>query len=103
MVEEAVDRVEIRPSTVQSAIEILARPSVYTRTITLERYWSGGSGMRVITAAAADGWLRLDITEEDGQFRHVISNEDTVYVGTAAAESTFRALMRSRRMRSRGS
>lgn len=89
VVEEAVDRVEIRPSTVQSAIEILARPSVYTRTITLERYWSGGSGMRVITAAAADGWLRLDITEEDGQFRHVISNEDTVYVWYGGSRKYF--------------
>ena len=39
---EAVDRVEVRPDTVQSAIEVLARPRVYTRTITVERYWSGG-------------------------------------------------------------
>ena len=51
---EAVDRVEVRPDTVQSAIEVLARPRVYTRTITVERYWSGGSGVSVITAAAAD-------------------------------------------------
>ena len=42
---EAVDRVEVRPDTVQSAIEVLARPRVYTRTITVERYWSGGSGV----------------------------------------------------------
>ena len=47
---EAVDRVEVRPDTVQSAIEVLARPRVYTRTITVERYWSGGSGVSVITA-----------------------------------------------------
>lgn len=78
--EEAVDRVEIRPDTVQSAIEVLARPNVYTRTITVERYWSGGSGVRVITASAADGWLRLDITEEDGQFRHVIEGDGSVYI-----------------------
>ena len=44
---EAVDRVEVRPDTVQSAIEVLARPRVYTRTITVERYWSGGSGVSV--------------------------------------------------------
>ena len=43
---EVVDRVEVRPDTVQSAIEVLARPRVYTRTITVERYWSGGSGGR---------------------------------------------------------
>ena len=77
---EAVDRVEVRPDTVQSAIEVLARPRVYTRTITVERYWSGGSGVSVITAAAADGWLRLDVTETDGQTRHVITGDDAVYI-----------------------
>ena len=44
---EAVDRVEVRPDTVQSAIEVLTRPRVYTRTITVERYWSSGSGVSV--------------------------------------------------------
>ena len=77
---EAVDRVEIRPDTVQSAIEALVRPSIYTRTITVERYWSGGSGVSVVTAAAADGWLRLDVTGADGQIRHVITGGDSVYI-----------------------
>ena len=57
---EAVDRVEVRPDTVQSAIEVLARPRVYTRTITVERYWSGGSGVSVITAARRHGDGRAD-------------------------------------------
>ena len=47
---EAVDRVEVRPDTVQSAIEVLARPRVYTRTITVERYWSGGCRRRLASA-----------------------------------------------------
>lgn len=89
--EEAVDRVEIRPDTVQSAIEVLARPSVYTRTITLERYWSGGSGVRVVTVAVADGWMRLDITEESGQLRHVIEGDGTVYIWYGGSRRAYSA------------
>ena len=86
---EAVDRVEVRPDTVQSAIEVLARPRVYTRTITVERYWSGGSGVSVITAAAADGWLRLDVTETDGQTRHVITGDDAVYIWYGSSRKVY--------------
>lgn len=98
---EAVDRVEVRPDTVQSAIEVLARPRVYTRTITVERYWSGGSGVSVITAAAADGWLRLDVTETDG--RPAMSSPAMMRStsGTAAAERSILVPPRSRRTRSR--
>ena len=86
---EAVDRVEVRPDTVQSAIEVLARPRVYTRTSTVERYWSGGSGVSVITAAAADGWLRLDVTETDGQTRHVITGDDAVYIWYGSSRKVY--------------
>ena len=86
---EAVDRVEVRPDTVQSAIEVLARPRVYTRTITVERYWSDGSGVSVITAAAADGWLRLDVTETDGQTRHVITGDDAVYIWYGSSRKVY--------------
>lgn len=77
---ETVDRVEVRPDTVQSVIAVLERPAVYTRTITVERYWSGGSGVSAVTAAAADGWLRLDITGADGQIRHVITGDGMSYI-----------------------
>ena len=87
---EAVDRVEVRPDTVQSAIEVLARPRVYTRTITVERYWSGGSGVSVITVAAADGWPAMS---SPAMMRSTS--------GTAAAERSIPAPPRSRRTRSR--
>ena len=61
---EAVDRVEVRPDTVQSAIEVLARPRVYTRTITVERYWSG-------------------------QTRHVITGDDAVYIWYGSSRKVY--------------
>lgn len=86
---EAVNRVEVRPDTVQSVIAVLARPSVYARTITVERYWSGGSGVSVITAAAADGWLRLDVTEPDGQLRHIITGDGSVSVWYGSSRKVY--------------
>ena len=98
---EAVDRVEVRPDTVQSAIEVLARPRVYTRTITVERYWSGGSGVSVITAAAADG---CGLTSRRRTGRPAMSSPAMMRStsGTAAAERSIPAPPRSRRTRSRG-
>ena len=83
---EAVDRVEVRPDTVQSAIEVLARPRVYTRTITVERYWSGGSGVSVITAGSP-------AMSSPAMMRSTS--------GTAAAERSILVPPRSRRTRSR--
>ena len=96
---EAVDRVEVRPDTVQSAIEVLARPRVYTRTITVERYWSGGSGVSVITTAAADGSTSRRRTGRPAMSSPAMMRSTS---GTAAAERSIPAPLRSRRTRSRG-
>lgn len=77
---ETIDRVEVRPDTVQSVIAALARPAVYSRDITVERYWSGGSGVSSATVRASNGWQRLDLTTADSQQRHVISGDGEVYV-----------------------
>ena len=93
---EAVDRVEVRPDTVQSAIEVLARPRVYTRTITVERYWSGGSGVSVITAGFGSTSRRR--TDRPAMSLPVMMRSTS---GTAAAERSIPAPPRSRRTRSR--
>ena len=43
--DSAVGRIAVRPDTVQSAIATLERPARYSRAITIERYYSGGSGV----------------------------------------------------------
>ena len=98
---EAVDRVEVRPDTVQSAIEVLARPRVYTRTITVERYWSGGSGVSVITVAARTAGCGSTSRRRTG--RPAMSSPAMMRStsGTAAAERSIPAPPRSRRTRSR--
>lgn len=70
--QEAIRRVEVAPDTVQRVIDRLARPEHYSRTITAERYYSGGSGVAAAEVRAAYGWTRLDMTE-GGETRHVIT------------------------------
>ena len=77
---DALKVIEITPSTVQAAIETLARPETYRRTITVEQLWNGGSGSYEISTAVKEGWMRTDRTMPDGRVRHTITGSETVYV-----------------------
>lgn len=72
---EAIRRVEVAPETVQRAVETLARPENYERSVRIERYFDGGSAVTTTRLRAAGGWTRLD-TEQDE--RHVIVGADGV-------------------------
>ncbi len=76
-----VQRVEIRPDTVQNAIASLERAENYGRSITIERFWTGGHSVSVTNAFASGGWLRLDSLEANAELRHTILSADgTVYI-----------------------
>lgn len=77
--QESIRRVEVTPETVQLVIERLERPENYSRTVVLERYWSGGSGQSNAQVAVSDGWTRLDATG-NGDTRHVITGGDHSWV-----------------------
>ena len=72
--------VEVNPATVQAAIATLARPETYRRTVTVEQFWSGGSGSYEVTEAVRDGWTRTDRTMPDGRVRHTLTGPAEVYV-----------------------
>ena len=77
LMSDAIDRIEIRPDTVQSAIETLARPQRYSRTVYIERYYSGGSAAQQTEVFVSDSWTRLDTKLPGGEVRHVISDGKT--------------------------
>ena len=77
---DAIDRIEIRPDTVQSAIETLARPKQYGRTVYIERYYSGGSAVQETEIFVSDGWTRLDTALSGGEARHVVSDGTVSYI-----------------------
>ena len=80
LMSDAIDRIEIRPDTVQSAIETLARPQQYARTVYIERYYSDGSAMQETEVFVSGGWTRLDVALSDGEVRHVITDGAASYI-----------------------
>ena len=76
---ESVRRVTLNAETVQDAVATLARPASYSRTLRLERFYSGGSGTSTAAVRVSNGWTRLDLTESGGT-RHVITGEGKSYV-----------------------
>ena len=78
--DDALSVVEITPQTVQTAIATLARPESYRRTVTVQQFWTGGSGSYDTAVAVYGPWTRTDRTMPDGQVRHTITGTDTVYI-----------------------
>ena len=70
---DAVRRVEVTPETVQLVIERLARPDNYSRTVSVERFWTGGSGVSAVQVRAAGGWTRADVSIGGGDVRHSVT------------------------------
>ena len=69
---ESVSVVEITPETVQIAIATLSRPASYSRSQTVETFWSGGSGQSVSQVYVSGGRTRLDTQLPDGSIRHML-------------------------------
>ena len=76
----ALTVVEVRPETVQAAIETLHRPEAYSRTVTVEYLWTGGSGTIELSTAVSAPWTRVDRTLADGQVRHSITDGETTFI-----------------------
>ena len=84
-----IDRIELNCETVQSAVESLARPERYSRTVTIERYYSGGSGVSMCQVQVIGGWTRLDQIDQTAEPRHVLTDGMTVYVWYGADTEYF--------------
>lgn len=78
--ENQVLRVEVTPETVQDVIATLERPEAYARTIAITTMWSGGSGTVSLDVYTLPELTRMDMLLMDGQTRHTIQTEDTVYI-----------------------
>lgn len=72
--------VEVTPETVQAAIATLHRPETYSRSVTVEYLWSGGSSFSEMSVFVSNGWTRTDRTMADGQVRHTLTNGEGTYI-----------------------
>lgn len=78
--ETAATVIEVAPDTVQAAIATLSRPESYRRTVTVEQFWSGGSGAYETAVFVGGGWTRTDRSMAGGRVRHAVTNGETTYI-----------------------
>ena len=76
----AINQIAVTPETVQQAVATLQRPESYTRTVTVEQIWSGGSGTTNSTVFVVGEWTRVDTQLGDGSVRHSITDGETTYI-----------------------
>ena len=71
---------EIRPDTVQLAIEVMERPTVYSQRVTVETFWDGGSGTESSSVYVQDSLLRMDTALAGGSMRHLLRGPGHTYI-----------------------
>ena len=74
--ESRLNTVTITPETVRPAISTLFRPASYSRSQTVETFWSGGSGQSLSQIYVSGGKTRLDTQQADGSIRHTLLESD---------------------------
>lgn len=72
--EDAVIKIEIKPTTVQAAIATLERPDSYAQLLVVEWLWESSSVLSPLTAYVYDDLTRIDTIRPDGRTRHVITD-----------------------------
>lgn len=77
---DALTQVAVTPATVQTAIETLARPEQYRRTVSIQQMWDSGSGSWETTVTASQPWTRTDRTLTDGRIRHTVTDGESTYI-----------------------
>ena len=100
--DSAVGRIAVRPDTVQSAIATLERPARYSRAITIERYYSGGSGVDRSSVSVDGAWMRVDTEQASGAQSHTISNGERTWVWYGGSELYYESAAGLHRRRGAG-
>ena len=67
-----LNEVRVTPATVQLAVGTLNRPSAYSRSQSVEIFWSGGSGTVKSVVSVSGGVTRVDAQQPDGSLRHTL-------------------------------
>ena len=86
---DSVVRVEVNAENVQDVIATLSRPEAYSCSMTIETFYSGGSGTTTVAARVDGGYTRADMKLAGGQTRHLIYGGDKVYIWYNSARSYY--------------
>ena len=78
--EGALTVVAVTPKTVQAAIATLDRPEIDRRQLSVQQFWSGGSGTVETTVTVKSPWTRADRALPDGRVRHTLTDGETTHI-----------------------
>ena len=70
----ALGLVDITPETVQRAVATMDRLEAYSRPVTVEIFWEGGSRETQLQTAVSGGLTRVDTRQADGSVRHLLTD-----------------------------
>ena len=89
----ALELVEITPDTVQLAVAQMFRMETYSRSVTTETFWDGGSSATSAQVYVRGQTMRVDTTRPDGSVKHLLTNGETtcIWYDDASTWSTFSA------------
>jgi len=87
--------ISVTPDTVQTALATLQRADTYSRTLTVERFWAGGSSTEVLDVWAQGDRLRLAIRTQSGDaVKNVLLDGEDKWIWYSDREGTFHGEVR---------
>lgn len=87
-VSSSIARIEVTPSTVQSAIATLKRPEQYSSSFTVERFYGEDSLTETGTLYVSAPWSRIDLAKS-GEVRHVLTDGETVHIWYGSSKKVY--------------
>ena len=92
---EVQQTIAVTPDTVQTALETLHRAESYSRTLTVERFWTGGSSRETVSVWADGENLRLAVqTEGSEAVKNVLLSGREKLIWYSDREGVFRGAVR---------
>ena len=82
-------RVDVTVDTVQAVLATLERPYSYSRVLTAETFWSGGSGLRSIDVKVHGANARLTLTDAGG-VKNVLIADGELWIWYPDSHSAYR-------------
>jgi len=77
---DELDRVEVTTETIQDVVSTLARPSVYSRDVSVQTYWDGGNAEYGVKVSVLDGMTSLLTTPPVGVKKRIIVAPEKLYI-----------------------
>ena len=82
--------ITVTADNVQVALQTLSRAENYTRTLSVENFWSGGSSSQTIEVAFSNGSTKLAISSGEGSsIRHILISQNEKWIWYSDSQAVY--------------